>query len=90
LRVALEGSSYFKLPKVLQWFSANIGLHHIHHVRPAIPNYELQRCYNDIPALRAIEPMTIAKSFSTLKLSLFDEEENKMIGFGSLNTPAAG
>ena len=43
MRVALEGSSYLKLPKILQWFTGNIGLHHIHHARPTIPNYNLQR-----------------------------------------------
>ena len=49
MRAALEGSSYYKLPRILQWFSGNIGLHHIHHIRPGIPNYHLQQCYDDIP-----------------------------------------
>jgi len=88
--VALEGSSYLKLPKSLQWFSGNIGLHHIHHVRPNIPNYHLQQCYNDVPAFGAIKPITIRTSFRTLRLGLYDEKQKKMISFRSLKTLAAG
>jgi omega-6 fatty acid desaturase (delta-12 desaturase) len=87
LRVALEGSSYLKLPKVLQWFTGNIGLHHIHHVRPNIPNYNLQQCYDEIPAFQAIKPITIRTSFRSLRLSLYDEEQQKMIGFRALKVP---
>ena len=90
LRVALEGSSYFKLPKILQWFSGNIGLHHIHHVRPNIPNYNLQQCYADIPAFQAVKPITIRTSFRTLRLSLYDERQRKMISFRSLKALASG
>jgi omega-6 fatty acid desaturase (delta-12 desaturase) len=50
----LEGSSYYKLPKVLQWIVGNIGLHHIHHVKANIPNYNLQRCYDEVTALRKL------------------------------------
>jgi acyl-lipid omega-6 desaturase (Delta-12 desaturase) len=84
LRVALEGSSYFKLPKILQWFSGNIGLHHIHHVRPSIPNYNLQQCCDEIPAFQAVNPITIRTSFRLLWLSLCDEKQKKLVGFRSL------
>jgi len=84
LRVALEGSSYFKLPKILQWFSGNIGLHHIHHVRPSIPNYNLQRCYDEIPAFRAVKAITIWTSVRSLPLSLCDEKNKKLVSFRSL------
>ena len=87
-RVAMEGSSYLQLPKMLQWFSANIGLHHIHHIRPTIPNYRLQQCFDDIPTLQAIEPMTIQTSFKTLRLSLYDEQQAAMVSFGALKTPS--
>jgi omega-6 fatty acid desaturase (delta-12 desaturase) len=90
LRVALEGSSYLKLPKILQWFSGNIGLHHIHHVRPNIPNYNLQQCYDDVEAFQAVEPITIRTSFSLLRLALYDEQEKKMISFSSLKARASG
>jgi acyl-lipid omega-6 desaturase (Delta-12 desaturase) len=84
LRVALEGSSYFKLPKILQWFTGNIGLHHIHHVRPSIPNYHLQQCCAEIPAFQEVKPITIRTSFRSLRLSLYDEEQKKMISFRAL------
>jgi omega-6 fatty acid desaturase (delta-12 desaturase) len=84
MRAALEGSSYYKLPKVLQWFTGNIGLHHIHHVRPRIPNYYLQQCYDDIPALQAVEPLTIRKSLKSLWMNLWDEKQQKLVSFRSL------
>jgi omega-6 fatty acid desaturase (delta-12 desaturase) len=89
LRVALEGSSYLKLPKTLQWFSGNISLHHIHHVRPNIPNYNLQQCYDDVPAFQAIKPITIWVSFSLLQLGLYDEKQKRMIKFQSLKVLAS-
>ena len=84
MKVALEGSSYFKLPKILQWFSGNIGLHHIHHVRPSIPNYNLQQCYDDMPAFQAVVPLTIRTSIKSLRLVLYDEKQQKLISFHSL------
>lgn len=84
IKVGLMGSSYYKLPKLLQWFTGNIGFHHIHHIRPRIPNYNLQRCYDETPALQAVEPLTIRKSLKSVKLSLWDEEKRKLVGFRSL------
>ena len=89
LRVALEGSSYLKLPKSLQWLTGNISLHHIHHVRPSIPNYNLQQCYDDIPAFQAIKPITIRTSFTLMRLGLYDEKQKKMISFRSLTALAS-
>ena len=90
MKVALEGSSYFKLPKILQWFTGNIGLHHIHHVRPNIPNYNLQRCYDEIPAFHAINPITLRTSLKSLGLALYDEKKRKLISFRSLTALGAG
>ena len=90
MKVALEGSSYFKLPKILQWFSGNIGVHHIHHVRPSIPNYHLQQCYVDMPAFQAVVPLTIRTSVKSLRLSLYDEEQRKLISFRSLAALVSG
>jgi omega-6 fatty acid desaturase (delta-12 desaturase) len=84
MRVALEGSSYFKLPTILQWFTGNIGLHHIHHVRPSIPNYNLQQCQDSIPAFQAVKPITLKTSFRALRLSLCDVESQRLVGFRSL------
>jgi omega-6 fatty acid desaturase (delta-12 desaturase) len=63
---ALEGSSFYKLPKVLQWFTGNIGFHHIHHLSPRIPNYNLERCHNENPLFH-IEPITLWQSFGSLR-----------------------
>jgi omega-6 fatty acid desaturase (delta-12 desaturase) len=89
MSVALYGSSYFKLPKILQWFTGNIGLHHIHHVRPAIPNYNLQQCYNEVPALQAAPTITLKTSIRSLRLGLYDEKNQKLVSFRSLSARAA-
>jgi omega-6 fatty acid desaturase (delta-12 desaturase) len=84
LRVALEGSSYFKLPRILQWLTGNIGFHHIHHVRPNIPNYNLQQCHDEIPIFQKVRAITLKTSFRSLQLGLCDEKRNKLISFRSL------
>jgi omega-6 fatty acid desaturase (delta-12 desaturase) len=90
MKVALEGSSYFKLPKILQWFTGNIGLHHIHHVRPTIPNYNLQQCHDEIPAFQAVKAITLRTSFRSLRLGLCDEKHKKLVSFRSLTALDAG
>lgn len=84
MSVALHGSSYFKLPKILQWFTGNIGLHHIHHVRPNIPNYNLQKCHDETPAFHAVKVITLRASLRSLQLGLCDEKSKKLVSFGSL------
>ena len=84
MRAALEGSSYYRLPRALKWFTGNIGLHHIHHVRPRIPNYNLQQCYDDTPALQAVRPLTIGRSLKSLRMNLWDERLQKLVSFRSL------
>jgi acyl-lipid omega-6 desaturase (Delta-12 desaturase) len=79
LRAALEGSSYYKLPAVLQWLTGSIGLHHIHHVQPRIPFYNLQRCQDAIPLFQAVPPLTIRRSLHSLRLRLVDEERRRMV-----------
>jgi len=80
---ALEGSSYYRLPKVLQWISGNIGLHHIHHLRPRIPNYHLQQCYNETPALH-VSPLTLRASLKSLSLNICDEKRRRLVSFRAL------
>ena len=84
---ALRGSSYYKLPKVLQWFSGNIGFHHIHHLSPRIPNYNLQRCHDANPAFGQIRPITLWSSVTSLAFRLWDEERGVLVGFRELNIP---
>ena len=81
---ALKGSSYFKLPRILQWFSGNIGFHHIHHLGPRIPNYNLEKCHRSEPIFRDVKPLTLAASFGTFGLRLWDESSKRLVGFGNL------
>ena len=78
---ALHGSSFLKLPRVLQWFTANIGLHHVHHLSARIPNYRLQRCHDENPELWKAPMMTLWDGLKTLRLSLWDEGRRKLISF---------
>jgi omega-6 fatty acid desaturase (delta-12 desaturase) len=79
----MDGSSYYKLPKLLQWFTGNIGFHHIHHLSPRIPNYKLEKCHNENPAFQ-IEPLTIRKSLNSLYYRLWDEKEKMLVGWNAL------
>lgn len=90
LKVALEGSSYFKLPKILQWLTGNIGFHHIHHVRPNIPNYNLQQCHDEIPIFQKVKAITLKTSFRSLQLGLCDEKNNRLVGFRALTAIRKG
>ena len=82
--IALQGSSYFKLPKVLQWFTGNIGFHHIHHLSPRIPNYKLPVCFKENIIFQDIKPVTFFSSLRSLKLRLWDERRKKLVGFNAL------
>ena len=81
---AVAGSSYFRLPKVLQWFTGNIGFHHVHHLSPKIPNYRLERCHRENPTFQKVTTLTLWQSIRTLGLKLWDEESHRMVGFGHL------
>jgi len=89
IKAALDGSSYYKLPAVLQWLTGNIGLHHIHHLRPKIPNYNLQRCLDTIPELREVEPLTFFGSLHCLWMNLWDEQQQKMVSFRAMKRSLA-
>lgn len=79
---ALRGSSYFELPRILQWFSGNIGLHHVHHLYSRVPNYRLQECFDAAPELRGIaKRITLRESLGCWRLALWDEERRQMVGF---------
>ncbi len=78
---ALEGSSYYKLPKVLQWFTGNIGFHHIHHLSPRIPNYNLQECHEHHPLFQRVTQLTLKTSFKTVTLALWDEQRRRLVTF---------
>ncbi|MBD3226469.1 MAG: fatty acid desaturase [Caldithrix sp.] len=89
LKAALQGSSYYKLPRMLQWFSGNIGLHHIHHLNSRIPNYNLQWCYNESELMQSVKPITIRQSFNSLKMKIWDEQRSELIGFREMKARLA-
>ncbi len=78
---ALRGSSYLKLPKVLQFFSGNIGLHHVHHLSARIPNYNLQRAHDENPIFHDVPVISLADGLRAVKLKLYDEREGRMVTF---------
>lgn len=78
---ALEGSSVLKLPKVLHWFTGNIGFHNVHHFAPRIPNYRLQRCYGAVAELQEKSTLTFRAALSSLRLALWDEDSQRLVRF---------
>ena len=82
-KASLQGSSFYKLPAILRWFSGNIGYHHIHHLGAKIPNYNLPRAYKENPIFH-VKPLTILSSLKSLTLRLYDEETRKLVGWSVL------
>jgi omega-6 fatty acid desaturase (delta-12 desaturase) len=80
----IEGSSYYELPRGLQWLTANIGFHHIHHLDSRIPNYRLQECFDQNSEFQHVHRLTLWQSLSCVSLKLFDEEQGRMVGFRDL------
>ena len=78
---ALRGSSFYKLPKVLQWFSGNIGFHHVHHLSPRIPNYNLERCHEGERLFQQVKPITLVSSLSCLTFRFWDEQSRRLVGY---------
>lgn len=82
---ALTGCGYFKLPKVLQWFSGNIGIHHVHHLNPRIPNYLLQKCHDETPQLHAAKSFNLWQGIKAAWLVLWDEDRRRLVRFGEMD-----
>jgi omega-6 fatty acid desaturase (delta-12 desaturase) len=82
-KAAFQGSSYYKLPRILQWFSGNIGFHHIHHLSPRIPNYHLEKCYRSEPLFQTVRPVTLLASLKSFNFRLWDERHRRMVGYPS-------
>jgi len=78
---ALHGSSHYDLPAVLRWFTANIGIHHVHHLSSRIPYYRLRRVLQDNPALKDVNHLSLAQSFGCVRLVLWDEERRRLVTF---------
>jgi len=82
-KASMQGSSFYKLPAVLNWFTGNIGYHHIHHLSAKIPNYNLPRAFKESHIFQ-IKPLTILSSLKSLTLRLYDEKTRKLVGWGVL------
>ncbi len=85
---ALHGSSHYDLPHVLRWFTANIGIHHVHHLASRIPYYRLPEVLRDRPELGQINRLTLLQSFKAVRLVLWDEEKRGLVSFRDLRATA--
>lgn len=81
VKAAVEGSSYYKLPRVLQWITGNIGFHHVHHLSPKVPNYNLEKAHNGTPPLQMATTITLSSSLKSLSFRLWDEERKQFVSF---------
>src|SRR6202035_3067832 len=88
--VALYGSSHYDLPVVLRWFTANIGMHHIHHLCSRIPFYRLPIALRDHPGLATVGRLTLVQSLACMRLALWDETTCRLITFRELQNLVAG
>lgn len=78
---ALYGSSYYELPKPLDWLTANIGIHHVHHLYARIPYYKLSKVLRDYPELANVQRVTLWESFKFVRLKLWDQDSKRLVGF---------
>jgi omega-6 fatty acid desaturase (delta-12 desaturase) len=78
---ALRGSSYLRLPKVLQFFTGNIGLHHVHHLNARIPNYNLQRAHDENPVFKQVPTLSLWDGLRAVRFKLWDESEGRLVTF---------
>lgn len=81
VKAAVDGSSYYKLPKVLQWLTGNIGFHHVHHLSPRVPNYYLEKAHDKVPDLQSVSTITLRSSLQAIRFRLWDESRKTFVGF---------
>jgi acyl-lipid omega-6 desaturase (Delta-12 desaturase) len=81
VKASLQGASFYDLPPILRWFTGNIGYHHIHHLRPRIPNYMLKEVQESVPEVQTVAPISLRGGFASLGLDLYDEELGSLVSF---------
>lgn len=81
VKAAVEGSSYYKLPKLMQWLTGNIGFHHVHHLSPKVPNYYLEQVHNHVTPLQKATTITLRTSLKSLRFRLWDEQGRRFVTF---------
>ena len=84
---SIAGSSYLKLPRPLAWLTGDIGVHHVHHISPRIPNYKLRQCHDENAIFHKVTVLTLKDTRRALKLALWDEERRRLISFAELAGP---
>jgi acyl-lipid omega-6 desaturase (Delta-12 desaturase) len=80
-QAALQGSSYLKLPKLLEFFTGNIGYHHVHHLSARIPNYNLPRAHEELPVFDRVPVLTLGDGLRAVRLKLYDEHSGRLVTF---------
>lgn len=81
VKAAVDGSSYYKLPKVLEWVTGSIGYHHVHHLSPRVPNYNLEKAHESTPPLQKATTITLASSLKSIRFRLYDEANKSFVSF---------
>ena len=89
VKAAVEGSSFYKLPKLLQWLTGNIGFHHVHHLSPRVPNYKLEAVHQHTQPLQNVPTITLATSLRSLRFRLWDEENKMFVSFKEIKKRSA-
>ncbi|WP_227396319.1 fatty acid desaturase [Jeotgalibacillus aurantiacus] len=84
VKAAVDGSSYYKLPKVLQWVTGNIGYHHVHHLSPRVPNYHLEKAHESTPPLQKATTITMKSSLESIRFRLYDETRKTFVSFNEV------
>ncbi|WP_156290093.1 fatty acid desaturase [Oceanobacillus salinisoli] len=81
VKAAVDGSSYYKLPKILQWITGNIGFHHVHHLSPRVPNYQLEKAHESTPPLQNATTITLKSSLESIRFRLYDQASRSFVSF---------
>jgi len=84
VKAAIEGSSYYQLPKLLQWVTGNIGFHHVHHLSPRVPNYHLEKAHESAPPIQQATTINFKSSLKSLRYKLYDERNKTFVTFGEI------
>lgn len=86
VKAAVDGSSFYKLPKVFQWVSGNIGYHHVHHLSPRVPNYRLEEAHEETPPLKHVTTITLKTSLQSIRFRLYDKRNKKFVSFKNVKS----
>jgi omega-6 fatty acid desaturase (delta-12 desaturase) len=84
---SLDSASFLRLPRILQWFTGNIGFHHIHHLNPRVPNYKLKESHDAVSVLVSVPTLNLTSGIQALRLALWHEERDCLVGFKGVLVP---